>query len=214
MILICSLYILYIAGYVLHIGHAFGLVSIALFSHYLMHGNNFLVPMTYFFSPISVTSELPYSSPLQDTQNTLTVLSDGVVAPVRTIWCYPNKTRWVTREVKGCLQKVDKEALKSTQQELKLCLREPWRPTGGRWRNVSVLLLPLVASPLPSNPPLSLCLSLLHRCWTGQERTEETLLPPGRDPENLKTSAAKRGELLHHLISFGPRLGLVSSRLW
>ncbi|KAK0141969.1 hypothetical protein N1851_020343 [Merluccius polli] len=54
-----------------------------------------------------------------------------VVAPARTVRCFPNNKPWVTRGVKAVLNKKkaafrrgDKEAMKAAQREVKVCLRD------------------------------------------------------------------------------------------
>lgn len=54
-----------------------------------------------------------------------------VVAPAKTVRCYPNSKPWVTCAVKAVLIKKkaafkggDKEAIKAAQREVKVCLRE------------------------------------------------------------------------------------------
>ncbi|XP_048842540.1 uncharacterized protein LOC125715253 [Brienomyrus brachyistius] len=54
-----------------------------------------------------------------------------VVAPAKTVRCYPNNKPWVTQEVKAVLNKKkkafrnrDKEEMKTAQREVKQCVRE------------------------------------------------------------------------------------------
>ena len=54
-----------------------------------------------------------------------------VVAPAKTVHCYPNNKPWVTQEVKAVLNRKkvafrskDREAIKTAQREVKQCLKE------------------------------------------------------------------------------------------
>lgn len=54
-----------------------------------------------------------------------------MVAPAKTVCCYPKHKLWVTQEVKAVLNKKkavfkrrDKEAVMAAQREVKSCLRE------------------------------------------------------------------------------------------